>query len=133
MLEGLLQRQGVAVAHRGNKDTGSRSSGKYSLVWAFPESTISPNKEPGRLQGSVAWGQTTNREGNQSHPSADKPIKVLLSSAYQRNTQLTHHLSLQSESLHKPLRSPHPQEGRQQKQENNNSAACGKKTTFTER
>ena len=45
VLEGLLQRQGVAVAHRGDKDTGSRSSGKYSLAWALPESAISPTKE----------------------------------------------------------------------------------------
>ena len=28
VLEGLLQRQDVAVAHREDKDTGSRSSGK---------------------------------------------------------------------------------------------------------
>ena len=28
VLEGLLQRLGVAVAHREDKDTGSRSSGK---------------------------------------------------------------------------------------------------------
>ena len=46
VLEGLLQRRVVAVAHRGDKDTGSRSSGKYSLVWALPESSISPTKEP---------------------------------------------------------------------------------------
>ena len=46
VLEGLLQRWGMAVAHRGDKDTGSRSSGKYSLVWALPESAISPTKEP---------------------------------------------------------------------------------------
>ena len=32
VLEGLLQRQGVDVAHHGDKDTGSRSSGKYSLA-----------------------------------------------------------------------------------------------------
>ena len=32
VLVGLLQRWGVAVAHHGNKDTGSRSSGKYSLA-----------------------------------------------------------------------------------------------------
>ena len=50
VLEGLLQRRGVAVAHRGDKDTGSRSSGKCSLAWAFPESAISPTKERGRLQ-----------------------------------------------------------------------------------
>ena len=33
VLEGLPQRRGLAVAHRGDKDTGSRSSGKgASLV-----------------------------------------------------------------------------------------------------
>ena len=32
VLEGLLQRQGVAVSHCEDKDTGSRSSGKYSLA-----------------------------------------------------------------------------------------------------
>ena len=32
VLEGLLQRRVVAVAHCGDKDTGSRSSGKYSLA-----------------------------------------------------------------------------------------------------
>ena len=32
VLEGLLQRRGVAVALHGAKDTGIRSSGKYSLV-----------------------------------------------------------------------------------------------------
>ena len=31
--EGLLQRQGVTVAEHGDKDTGSRSSGRYSLAW----------------------------------------------------------------------------------------------------
>ena len=45
MLEGLMQRQGAAVAHHGDKDTGSRSSGKYSLVWALSKSTISSTKE----------------------------------------------------------------------------------------
>ena len=47
VLEGLLQRWGVAVSHCEDKDTGSRSSGKYSLEWALPESAISPTKEPG--------------------------------------------------------------------------------------
>ena len=46
VLEGLLQRWGVALFHHGDKDTGSRSSGKYSLAWALPESTISSTKEP---------------------------------------------------------------------------------------
>ena len=88
VLEGILQRQGVVVAHRRDKDTGSRSSGKYSLVWALPESAISPTKEPGRLQCWVTSGQATNKEGMQPHPTADKQIKVLLSSAHQSNTKL---------------------------------------------
>ena len=86
VLEGLLQRQGVAVAHREDKDTGSRSSEKYSLVWALPESAISTTKEPGRLQCWVTSGQTTNREGMQCHQSADKRLKVLLSSPQKSNT-----------------------------------------------
>ena len=72
VLEGLGQRLGVAVAHRGDKDTDSRSSGKYFLAWAFPESSISPTKEQGRLQCWVTSGQTTNREGTQPHPSPEK-------------------------------------------------------------
>ena len=32
VLEGLPQRRGVAVSHQEDKDTGSRSSGKYSLA-----------------------------------------------------------------------------------------------------
>ena len=88
VLEGLLWRRGVAVAHHGDRDTGSRSSGKYSLALALPESTISPTKGPGRLQCWVTSDQTTNREGTQPHPSADRQIKVLLSSAPQSNTQL---------------------------------------------
>ena len=88
VLEGLLQRRRVAVAHHGDKDTGSRSSGKCSLARALPESTISPTKELGMLQCWVPSSQTTNREGTQPHPSADKQIKVLLSSAHQSNTQL---------------------------------------------
>ena len=35
VLEGLLQRWGLAVVHRGDKDTGSRSCGKYSLCCCF--------------------------------------------------------------------------------------------------
>ena len=67
LLEGLMERWGVAVCHRGDKDTGSRSSEKYSLAWALPESAISPTKEPGSLECWVASGQTTNREGTQPH------------------------------------------------------------------
>ena len=47
-----------------------------------------PPKSLGRLQCWVTSGQTTSREGTQPHPSADKGIKVSLSSAHQSNTQL---------------------------------------------
>ena len=42
VLEGLLQRWGMAVAHRGDKDTGSRSSRKYSLAWALLSLPLAP-------------------------------------------------------------------------------------------
>ena len=40
------------------------------------------------LQCWVASSLTAKRQGTQPHPSADKQIKVLLSSAHQSNTQL---------------------------------------------
>ena len=46
VLEGLLQRWVVAVAHCRDKDTGSRNSGKYSLAWDPLESSIRPTTEP---------------------------------------------------------------------------------------
>ena len=46
VLEGLLQRRGLALFHCGDKDTGSGGSGKYSLACALPESAISPTKQP---------------------------------------------------------------------------------------
>ena len=61
-----------------------------SNPWREPSQSLplAPPKSPGRLQCWVASGQTTNREGIQPHPSADKRIKVLLSSAHQSNSQL---------------------------------------------
>ena len=96
VLEGLLQRQGSAVAQGRDKDTGSRSSGKCSLVWALLESCDRPHQRACSLQCWVASAQTTKREGTQPHLSADKQIKVLLSSAHQH--------SLPLRSLHRPLR-----------------------------
>ena len=40
VLQDLLKRWGVPVAHCGYKDMGNRSSGKYSLAWALLESPI---------------------------------------------------------------------------------------------
>ena len=74
-----------------------------SNPWHEPSQSLSlaPPKSLGRLQCWVASDQTTNREEIQSHQSAYKQIKVLLSSAHQSNS---HHQSLPSGNLHKPLK-----------------------------
>ena len=61
-----------------------------STPWCEPSQSLSlaPPKSPGRLQGCVASGKTTNREGTQPHPSTVKWIKVLLSSDHHSNSQL---------------------------------------------
>ena len=61
-----------------------------STPWREPSQSppLAPPKSPGSLQCWGASGQTTNKEGTQPHPSADKWSKVLLSSAHQSNTQL---------------------------------------------
>ena len=67
VLKGLRQRRGVAVAHHRDKDIGSRSSGKYSLAWALPESTISPTKEPvASVLGYLRWNK--QQGGNPAPP-----------------------------------------------------------------
>ena len=86
--EGLLQRWGTAVAHQGTRTLAAEVLGR--TPWHEPSQSrpLAPPKSLGRLQCWVASGQTTNREGTQPHPSADKGIKVLLSSAHQSNSQL---------------------------------------------
>ena len=85
-----------------------------STPWREPPQSLllAPPKSPGRLQCWVASGQTTNREGTQTHLSTVKWIKVLLGSDHHSNSQL---YSPTVPPI-KPLRQPHPPEGRQQKQ-----------------
>ena len=66
VLEGLLQRQGVTMAHCEDKDTGSRSSGKYSLAWELPESAISPTKE--EIGSSDRLLRSNNQKGGNPTP-----------------------------------------------------------------
>ena len=48
--QGLLGRQGAAVAHCGDKDTGGRGTGEYSLAWALLEAAIlAPRPGPNSL------------------------------------------------------------------------------------
>ena len=102
-----------------------------SNPWREPSQSppLSPPKSPGSLQFWVASGQTTNREGTQPHPSAVKQITVLLSSAYQSNSQLY----LPPVPPIKPLHSLIHQRAESRSKKNCNPAACGTKTTFTVR
>ena len=61
-----------------------------SIPWREPYQSppLAPPKSPGRLHCWVSSGEATNMEGTQPHPSADKQIKVLLSSAHQSNSKL---------------------------------------------
>ena len=102
VLEGLLQRHGVAVAHHRDKGTSNRNP--RSTCWQEP-SWKSPYHRACRLQGWVASGQTTNRDGEWPHLWADKQIKVLLSMALPTRTKPSyiHCWSFPSGILHKPL------------------------------
>ena len=104
VLEGLLQRRGVAVAHRGDKDTGSRSSGKYSLAWALQESTISPTKEPVASSAGVPLAkQPPGREPSPTHQQTSG-LKFYWALPTRATASSTHHQALPAGSLHKPLR-----------------------------
>ena len=102
VLEGLLQRQGVAVAHHGDKNTGSRSSGKYSS--ALPESTISPTKEHvSSSAGLPKAKQPTGRELITTHQQTSG-LKFYWALPTRATPSSTHYQSLPSGSLHKPFR-----------------------------
>ena len=104
VLEGLLQRQGVAVAHRGDKDIGSRSSGKYSFAGALPESTISPIKEPVASSAGLPQAkQPTGRELSPTHQQTSG-LKFYWALPTRATPSSTRHQSLPSGSLYKPLR-----------------------------
>ena len=124
VLEGLLQRQGVAVAHSGDKDTGSRSSGKYSLAWALPESTISPTKEiVASSDGLPQAKQPTGREPSPTHQQTSrlKFYWVLPTTSPSHQEACT---SLLDSLIH--------QRADSRSKKNYSTAACGTKTTFTE-
>ena len=104
VLEGLLQRWEEAVAHRGDNDTGSRNSGKHYLVWALPESTISPTKGPvGSSVGSPHAKQPTERELSPMHQQTSG-LKFNWALPTRATSSSTYHQSLPSGSLHNPLR-----------------------------
>ena len=103
VLKGLLQKWGAAVAHHGDKDTGSRSSRKYSLARA-PESSISPTKQPlGTSAGLLQGKQPTGRELSPTHQQTSG-LKFYWAPPTRSTPSSTHDHSLPTGSLHKPLR-----------------------------
>ena len=133
VLEGLLQRQGAAVAHRGDGDTGSGSSGKYSLAWALLESTISPTKEPvGSMAGSPQAKGPTERELSPTHQQTNG-LKFYWALPTRATPSSTHHQSLPLGNLKSLLDNLIHQRADSRSKKNYNAAACGIKTTFTER
>ena len=77
-----------------------------------------------RPQGRVASGQTNTREIMQPHLSAGNWIKVLLSNTLPTRARpsFSHHQSLSSRSLHKPLSLIHQRACRRsQKQQSHSS------------
>lgn len=84
ILEGLLQRQGVAEAHLGDKDSGSSGFGKCSFVWALPETAInSAQQSVGSRAGKPQAKQPT--EWQQPRPLAERLLEVFLSRALPRD------------------------------------------------
>jgi len=73
----------------------------------------------------VTTGQTTNREGAQPHPSADNRIKVFLGMALPTRARpsFSHHQSLPSGRLHKPLSLLHQRADRRSKKNYSPSVA----------
>ena len=65
VLDGLLQRLGVAVVHGRDKDTGSRSSGKYSLEGAPQSLPLAPPKSSSSVSPQAK--QPTGREPSPNH------------------------------------------------------------------
>ena len=108
VLEGLLQWQGAAVAHHGDKDTDSRSSGKYSLAWAFLESTVSPTKRPvtSSYRLTSIYPQAKHLTGRELTPTHQQTsgLKFYWALPTRATPSSTHHQSLPSGNLHKPLR-----------------------------
>ena len=75
--------------------------------------------------------QTVNREGAQPHPSVDNWIEVLLSTALPTRARLSfsHHQSLPSGSLYRPLSLIHQRADRRSKKNYNPTAARNKTTS----
>ena len=84
VLEDLLERWRLALAHSAGKDTGGRNLREYPLAWTLPKVAIlawrpSPTYLTARkLQCWDTSGQTTNGMGTQPNSSADRLPEAIL-------------------------------------------------------
>ena len=104
VLEGLLQRRGPAVAHKGTRTLAAEVLG--STPWREPSQSLplAPLKSPGRLQCWVTSGQTTNKEGTHATHHQTGRLKIYWALPTRATASSTHHQSLPSRNFHKPLR-----------------------------
>ena len=84
-LECLLGKGDKAVAHSGDKDIGESGT----LRGHHFDAKTWPHPAAHRFQCWNASGQTTNRVGTHTHPSADRLLKVFLNPQLHLNTPLT--------------------------------------------
>ena len=94
---------------------------------------LAPPKSPGRLQCWVVSGQTTNRERTQPHPSAVKRISFTELHPPEQQSALPTTSPSHQEKCISLLDSLIHQRADSRSKKNYNHAACGTKTTFTER
>ena len=105
-----------------------------STPWHEPSQSppLVPPKSLGRLHCWVTSGQTTNKEGTQPHPSADRQSVTELCSPDQHPALPTTSPSHQETCTNLLDSLIHQREDSRSKK-NYNPEACGTKTTFTER
>ena len=117
-MEGHLWKHESAGACHRDRGTGSSSPRRCPLV--LLEVAINPTIEPVDPMGWDTSGQTTNREGAQSHLSTANWIKDLLNKALptRERPSFPHHKSLSSGSLYKPLSLIHQRTDRSKKNYN---------------
>ena len=106
-----------------------------SIPWREPSQSppLAPRKSLGRLQCWVASGQTTNREGTQPHPSADKWTSFTELCPPEQHPALPTTSPSHQEACTSLLDILIHQRADSRSKKNYNPAACGTKTTFTER
>jgi len=120
VLEGLLRQPGSAVAHCRDGDTGAEVLGGAPSVWTLLEVTMSPTIEPIDSRAGLPQAQQlTGKEHSLTHqPTIELKFYWAWPCAPEQDPIFSHHQSLPSASLHKPLSLIHQRADRKSKNEN---------------